>query len=378
VLILLSVSFLNKMLDYTFFIDENIPLLADSFAHFINVVRFKGRNLSKEDLIKHKCISLICRSTTLVNNNLLDGTNVRFVGTTTSGIDHVDIRYLKDNNIAFSYAPGSNANSVAEYVLFAILEWKKRHNLELNNKTIGIIGYGNIGKLVALYSYLLGLKVLVNDPPLKDEGYKFPEYVSYKEIVEIFCEANIITNHVPLTNEGNYPTKYLINRTLLNILNNNSLFIHTSRGSVVDEKALVTAIKTKNITTVIDVWEGEPLVNEELMNLSFISTPHIAGYSYDGKLKGALMIATDLNNYFKMGIDLSKIHQELSNNTLFSRSIFGDLNKLYNTLNNKRQILEDGVNFKKIMYLSKDLKRKYLDELRKKYPKRRESIFISI
>lgn len=364
------------MNNLVFFIDENIPLISEIFKKHAIIYKFKGRELKNKDLILKKCNALICRSTTLVNEKLLDGTNINFVATATSGFDHIDLEYLNKNNIFFSYAPGSNSNSVAEYVIFSILEWQIRYSIELKNKTIGIIGLGNIGKIVALYANLLGLKVIINDPPLKDLGKEFPKYVSYAQIDDIFKFSDIITNHVPLTYTRPYPTKYLINKLLLEKIKNDSLFIHTSRGKVVDEKALINIITKKNISTVIDVWENEPMINEELARLSLIATPHIAGYSFDGKLKGAFIIANNLNGFYNLKADLSIIENSLAQNDLFDFSIFNHPFELYNLLKNKRQILSDTENFKKIFDLPIKNKAKYFDELRKKYPLRRESIIM--
>lgn len=364
------------MNNLVFFIDENIPLIPEVFKNHAIIYKFKGRELKNEDLKLKKCNALICRSTTLVNDKLLDGTDVNFVATATSGVDHIDLEYLNKKNIFFTYAPGSNSNSVAEYVIFSILEWENRFSIDLRTKTIGIIGTGNIGKIVALYSHLLGLKVIINDPPLKDLGKEFPYYVSYVKIADIFKFADIITNHVPLTYSGPYPTKYLINKLLLEKMKNNSLFIHTSRGKVVDEKALVKMISKKNISTVIDVWEKEPLINEELAKLSLIATPHIAGYSFDGKLKGALIISNTLTDFYNLKVDLSLIENSLTKNVLFDFSIFEDHFELYNILKNKRQILADAENLKKIFNLPVKNKGKYFDRLRKKYPVRRESIMM--
>ncbi|MDQ1265955.1 MAG: erythronate-4-phosphate dehydrogenase, partial [Bacteroidota bacterium] len=274
----------------TAFIDSNIPLLAETLGSCVDICRFTGRGLSAKELIEGNCKYLFVRSTTKVNRELLDNTPVRFVGTATSGIDHIDSSFLESNRIAFADAPGSNANSVAEYVVFSILKWSLYKGIDLKGKSIGIIGYGNVGKIVGSYADNMKLKVFVNDPPLHDAGFEFPDYCKYSELSEI-SSCNIITNHVPLTNGGLYPTINLLDEKFITDMPNDSLFIHASRGGVADEDALLERMLKKEISGAIDVWYNEPLINSELAGLSIIATPHVAGYSRDGKLRGTLRMA---------------------------------------------------------------------------------------
>ncbi len=199
-------------------VDENIPLLAEALRPCGKITGYSGRELSKHELIKSSCSSLFVRSTTKIDSTLIEGTSVKFIGTATSGIDHVDVEYLKINNITFTFAPGSNANSVAEYVVYSILKWRSLIQSEIENKTIGIVGFGNIGKIVARYSNYMGMKILVNDPPLKDSGCDFPEYVEYTGLDELIARSDIITNHVPLTIVGSYPTHNLFNEQNIKLI----------------------------------------------------------------------------------------------------------------------------------------------------------------
>lgn len=351
------------------FVDENIPLLADSLKHCGEVTKFTGRNLTCKDLIDSGCSALIVRSTTKINSGLLIGTNIKFVATATSGIDHVDVEFLKNNNINFAYAPGSNANSVAEYVLFAILKWNYLTNIELPGITIGIVGFGNIGKIIAKYSVRMGLNILVNDPPLKDEGFIFPDYIKYAELDEICWGSDIITNHVPLTYGGSYPT-YKLFQNNLNFIKPSSLFIHTSRGGVVDEKVLLSILTQNLIYIAIDVWENEPNINTRLLEKAIIATPHIAGYSRDGKIRGVKMMADAFKNHSGLEPDYKEINKELSLYKPMNKDTFREYGLLYNILNKSRDFDKDTKNLKEILKNKSDAD--IFDKLRKTYPSRRE------
>jgi len=360
------------------FCDSQIPLLPELLGQKLDVIVYSGRHLNREDLISSNCEALFTRSSTKVNKDLLEGTNVKFIGSATSGIDHIDLDYLKAKGIYFTDAKGSNANSVAEYVIFSILHWHFTIGEEIKGSSIGIIGYGNIGKLVAKYSNHLGLKVLINDPPLKElinEGKAddFPAYCKYCNLSEILSTAKIVTNHVPLTSTGKYPTYYLLNNRNLPLLLENSLFVHTSRGGVVDEKALLVQKEKKGLALVIDVWENEPIINTNLLDCCLIATPHIAGYSYEGKLRGTKKMIEEFSNFFGINFDTTLLQNELEQYKPISIQNFESYSEIYNKINHSRQLLDDFVNFKKILHFKKpEEKSKYFDFLRKNYPKRRE------
>ncbi len=362
------------------FCDEQIPILPELLKQKVDVVLFSGRELSNNELLKSKCEALFVRSTTKVNSSLLQQTNVKFVGTATSGIDHIDVDYLKSKGIYLVDSKGSNANSVAEYVVFSLLHWQNTIQVELPGSIIGIIGFGNIGKLVARYSNYLGLKVLINDPPLKEiieQGLseRFPDYCEYCDFPEIIKYSNIVSNHVPLTFLGKYPTNYLLNEHNLQLLKKNTLFVHTSRGGVVEEKSLIKLIFDKNLSLVIDVWENEPKINLNLLKTCLIATPHIAGYSYDGKLRGAKKLIDEFQKFFGIKIDTSILDQELSHYKPAEKSLFSNYSKLYQQLKQSRQILEDYEKFKKILEIDDpNEKSRYFDFLRKSYPIRRETL----
>lgn len=359
------------------FVEEQIPFLAEALGMLSEVRKFSGRKLTRKDLIANNCEILFVRSTTKVDSNLLEGTKVRFVGTATSGIEHIDVAYLRSEGIALSDAKGSNANSVAEYVIFSILLWLSNSEFNLKGKTIGVIGYGNIGKLVAKYSNLLGLRVLVNDPPLLEkiqngEEPPFPNFITYVELDALIEASDIITNHTPLTYGGKYPTAYLLNRQNLARASRNSLFIHTSRGGVVEEKAMLSIAQSHSITLVVDVWENEPEVNCNLVPLCLIATPHVAGYSFDGKLRGSLAMLKSFESFTGLTPNCSKIEKEIQQYQPLSEDFFEHPEKLFTMLLESRKILEDSASFKKICELPPNERNTYFDSLRKNYPLRRE------
>lgn len=362
------------------FVDEQIPLLANSLSSVAPVITFLGRELTREQLIQNNCEILFVRSTTKVDENLLNGTMVKFVGTATSGTDHIDLNYLQSNKIYFADARGTNANSVAEYVVFSILHWAFKNNVDLKDLPIGIIGFGNIGTLVAKYCHYLGMSIFINDPPLLESistfttNY-FPNYVNHINIYDLLNHCQIITNHVPLTKLGKYPTWYLLNRKNLILLQERTLFIHTSRGFVVDEKGLLEVKKNKELTLAIDVWENEPLINTELVAECEICTPHVAGYSFDGKLRGTMKMLEEFEKFTHLKPNYDVVLSELKNYKPMEIKSFSSPQNIYNLLLTGRKILEDTLEFKKILdFKNIEDRKKYFDYLRKNYPKRRETL----
>jgi len=364
------------------FIDENIPHLKNAMKHIAEIYTFNGRLLNNQELIEKQCNVLFVRSTTKVNSELLKFTNIKFVGTATSGIDHIDLNFLKQENIKFAFAPGSNSNSVAEYVIYSILKWHFEKNIDLKNKTIGIIGYGNIGKKVAYYSKIIGLNIIINDPPLLENNYKFPDYVTHKDLNELIYSSDIITNHVPLTKTGKHPTFLLLNHNNLTLIKDNSLLIHTSRGSVIDELALLGVIENHELTVCIDVWENEPLFNRLIAHKSMLATPHIAGYSRNGKLNGAMMLMKAFAKTYELQPDYSLINEEYKKLETDKDYILEDdkhnysydLKKLYLALKRNRDFEYDTALLKEIINLDEKQRGKKFDFLRKNYPIRKETL----
>jgi erythronate-4-phosphate dehydrogenase len=262
---------------------ENIPYAKEAFAGLGNLTFLPGRSITSADL-KDTNVLLI-RSITKVDEALLKGSPVEFVGSASAGTDHIDEAYLKARNIGFTSAAGSNANSVAEYVIASLLTLENHHDISLKGKTIGIVGVGNIGKLVKNKAEALGMHPVLNDPPLAEVG-QF-DHRSLKETLA----CDVVTLHTPFTTGGPYPTYHMLNEQTLKWLKPSAIFINAARGEVVDTHALLDALTHKRVgPTVIDVWEHEPDINWNLFQAVTLGTPHIAGHSLDAKANGTFMI----------------------------------------------------------------------------------------
>lgn len=241
--------------------------------------------------------AILIRSETRVGKGLLEGTGIRFVGTATIGTDHVDLLYLKEKGITFAAAPGSNANSVAEYVVGAMLELGERRSWSIAGKAIGIVGVGNVGSKVLRYANALGMRVLLNDPPLADATHD-PQYISLDNLMD----ADFISLHVPLTGEGPYPTHHFFGASRIRRMKQGAILINTARGAVVDTGPLKDCLSSHHLGgAVLDVWEGEPEIDPDLLATAALGTAHVAGYSFDGKLNAARMLFDAVAHCF--GID---------------------------------------------------------------------------
>jgi erythronate-4-phosphate dehydrogenase len=346
-------------------VDENIAFGREAFSLFGEVTLLAGRNITNETL---KNIDvLIVRSVTKVDQTLLKNTPVKFVGTATIGTDHVDMEYLKNNDIAFADAKGCNAYAVAEYFLTALFRICSEENISLKNKSIGVIGVGNVGSKVAGFSELLGLKVIKNDPPLQRKNPD-EKYFTLEEALQ----CDIVTLHVPLTYEGEDKTFHLIDEQKLNHLKNGAILINTSRGAVIDNEKLKKIITEKNLKVVLDVWENEPEVNLSLLEKVKIGTPHIAGYTLEGKVNGTIMIFNQLNNFLGTDYQFDFRLPDVRNNILFYKGNNFDEKKFDEILINIYDIETDNNLMKKLLYFNRDDAINYFDTLRKNYPLRRE------
>ncbi len=265
-------------------IDENIFDGYKVYSLLGNTVSVPGRSIHSKDL-DNKDI-LIVRSVTPVNENLLKNSSIKFVGTTSAGYDHIDTVYLKKNNIGFASAPDCNSNSVAEYVIAALLYLNKIDKISISDIKLGIIGAGNVGSRVIKKAEALGIKVVIYDPPLAKKSNKF----HFTEI-DTVLNCDVISIHVPLTDKKDNPTKNMFNEKMISKINKKAIIINTSRGNIIDEQALKKALKNKHLSgAVIDVWANEPEIDIELLKLVDTGTPHIAGHSINGKLNGTIMI----------------------------------------------------------------------------------------
>lgn len=257
---------------------------------------FEGRIVTRSDIVD--CDAVFVRSVTRVNESLLGLTNVRFVGSATSGRDHLDEAFLRRNNIVVATAHGMNAPTVAQYVLYVLLRWVQQYEVPLSNAVLGVVGYGAIGRIVAWLGQQLGMRVLINDPPLEEEHFPFPAAYEVVPLQELLSRSDVVTLHVPLTRDGRHPTLGLIGVEELTRLKSHSLLINTSRGGVVDEIALLLHLQSgAPLATAVDVWEGEPLPNIDLVQAVWFPTPHVAGYSVEAGLRIQYRL---LEIFFKM------------------------------------------------------------------------------
>jgi erythronate-4-phosphate dehydrogenase len=264
--------------------DENIPFVRQAFEPLGNVVTAPGRQMTPEQIADAD--ALLVRSVTKVNADLLDGSTVRFVGTATIGTDHLDTTYLDRRGITWAAAAGCNANSVAEHIVAALLVLARRDGFQLVDKTLGVVGVGNVGSRVVRYARALGMTVLENDPPLQRQTHDR----RFAPIERIF-EADLVTLHVPLTRQAPDATWHMVDTDFLSRLRADAYLLNTSRGAVVDGSALRDALHRQRLAgAVLDVWENEPDIDMELLELCALGTAHIAGYSFDGKVTGTRMI----------------------------------------------------------------------------------------
>jgi len=264
--------------------DEQIPYVQEAFGGLGQVTTLPGRLITSSDL--RDAHILLVRSITKVNAALLQDTPIQFVGTASAGIDHIDTVYLRRKQIQFASAAGANANSVAEYVVTALLLMAKENKMALRGKTIGIIGVGHIGSLVQAKADTLGMKAVLYDPPLA--RIKGPAYQSPLDTV-LGCD--VVTFHVPLILHGPMKTFHFLNEQTVARLPATSLVINTSRGEVIDTQSLLNHwCKARNGATILDVWEHEPDIHWDLFDHVSIGTPHIAGHSQDGKVAGTVML----------------------------------------------------------------------------------------
>lgn len=278
--------------------DNKIPYLKDVLDNVADVTYMPGIDITKKAI--KDADALIIRTRTKCNEQTLKGANIKMIASATIGYDHIDTSWCKNNGIEWSNSPGCNAGSVMQYIaaVFALLVEEKEW--ELKNKYIAVVGVGNVGSKVASLARELGMVVYEVDPPrARTEHNK-----TFYELKNIIQKADIVTFHTPLTYEGPDKTYHLCNDKLLSMMKKEAVLINTSRGEVVSNKALKNVLLNKSIgTAVIDTWEDEPNIDHELLEKVWIATPHIAGYSQDGKAMGTQMSVQAISRKFNLGMD---------------------------------------------------------------------------
>lgn len=349
--------------------DQNMPLVEQYFADLGSVERFDGRALQSEQLVDVDV--LLTRSVTQVDESLLSKANkLKFVGTATIGVDHIDTRLLNQRDIAFTSAPGCNAVAVAEYVLSSLFALAQENANSIEGKTIGIVGVGSIGSCLRHKLSALDVKVLVCDPP-KHEAGLLPEHC---ELDTLLAQSDIVTFHVPLVKAGKHSTLHLMNKARLAALKSGVTLINASRGDVIDNQALLEVMQDgAKLDLVLDVWENEPNILTELLNYVRFASVHIAGHTLEGKARGTQMLYQTLCQIEGLTADKSLADflpkPSVCQVTLQDTFTIDDLGQLLHLVYDVRR--DDGI-------LRRHLDEQGFDNLRKNYPLRREFSTVSI
>jgi erythronate-4-phosphate dehydrogenase len=278
--------------------DEDIPFLKGVLEPYSDIEYYPGNKITGREIADAD--ALIIRTRTKCNSNLLQGSGVRFIASATIGFDHIDTDYCREHNIEWTNAPGCNSSSVQQYIGAALTALSEKYGFSPGSRTIGVVGVGHVGTKVVKLAEHLGMTVLMNDPPrMRKEGQ-----CGFVSLDGILRDCDIISFHVPLNITGEDRTYHMIDDHLLGRLNPGTLIINTSRGEVADTGALKRAAKAGKVKgLVIDVWENEPDIDIDLLNSVDIATPHIAGYSADGKANGTSMSVRSLSRFFGLGLD---------------------------------------------------------------------------
>lgn len=272
--------------------DKNMLLLNETFGRHGDVQLVDGRQISRADL--RGADVLLVRSITRVDRRLLQGTSIRFVGSATIGVDHLDTAWLEANNIAWASAPGCNASSAAQWALAMMWLACKRSNIDFKQQRVGIIGRGNVGRRLEHLLKALEIPVMACDPPLQASGVK--DLVSMQDI----SANSIVSLHVPLTRDGNHPTEALLDSKFLNSLKPETIVVNSSRGRVIDGSTLLEQLQSGRLRAALDVWPDEPYISRDWLQSTCVATPHVAGYSIEGKQAGTEMIYAAFCRRFAM------------------------------------------------------------------------------
>lgn len=279
-------------------IDDKIPYIRGAFEDVAEVIYLPGSKTTAE--IAKNADAIVTRTRTICNEKLLAGSSVKFIATATIGYDHIDTDYCDAAGIKWTNAPGCNSKSVEQYIASTLMVLAETKKLKLKDLCIGIVGVGNVGSKVAKICEIFGMKVLLNDPP-RERAEGSDKFVSLETVKN---EADIISLHVPLNIKGEDATFHLGDESFFSTLKKKPVLINSCRGEVIETAAVKKALKTKQLSSfVCDCWENEPDLDLELLEMTEIATPHIAGYSKDGKAKGTLMSVQAISDFFGLGLN---------------------------------------------------------------------------
>jgi erythronate-4-phosphate dehydrogenase len=346
--------------------DENIPLLDAFFGEMsTSLVRKPGRDLTANDV--RDADILLVRSITKVNQALLDGSAVKFVGTCTIGTDHLDLPYLEKSGIQYSNAPGCNAQAVVDYVLSALVTLSERWQQPWQSLSIGIVGAGNVGGRLYKVLKSLGVNVIAYDPDVDE--------FSSALLAEKVWQQDVISLHTPITHDGPNKTQHLIDRNKLRTLKDRACLINSCRGTVINNHDLLEHLNSQpKFEAILDVYEEEPTPSDQLIKACLLATPHIAGYSLDGKYQGTAMIYEALCDFLALPKRLS-LAQLISEPALKKISISQDAPSefmLKACIRSAYDIRDDHFRMQSLVGMTKEDKAKGFDQLRKNYPIRRD------
>lgn len=344
-------------------VDENMPYARELFSRLGEVKAVPGRPIPLAEL--DDADALMVRSVTKVNEALLSGKAVKFVGTATAGTDHVDDAWLKQAGIGFSAAPGCNAIAVVEYVFSSLLMLAERDGFMLADRTVGIVGVGNVGSRLQKRLEALGIRTLLCDPPRADRG----DEGDFRTLDELVAECDVLTFHTPLFKDGPYKSLHLADDTLIGRLKPGSILINACRGPVVDNAALLQRLQAgQDLSVVLDVWEPEPDLNVTLLEKVDIATAHIAGYTLEGKARGTTQVfeaySTFIGKSQQVALDTLLPTPEFGRITLHGPLDQGTLKRLVHLVYDVRR---DDALLRKVAGMPGEF-----DKLRKHYIERRE------
>lgn len=292
--------------------DKAIPFIQGRLPREVEILYLPSNEITRESV--KDADALLIRTRTRCDASLLDGSKVKFIATATIGTDHIDLPWCEKAGITVKNAPGCNAPGVAQYVFASLLS----NGFDPEKDTLGIIGNGNVGSVVARWAKSMKIRHLVSDAPKQESGDKTREYVPMDQLLR---ESEAVTLHVPLTFTGPFPTSNLISQKELSLMKPGAILVNSSRGGVVDEAGLLEAISRKGIKAIIDVWENEPEINSELARKAIVATPHIAGYSLQGKKRATLMVLEELRKATGIEPDLSGLECDMEKGLEISRNM---------------------------------------------------------
>lgn len=348
--------------------DENIPLLDAFFQGFGEIRRVPGRGIDRT--MVEQADVLLVRSVSQINRALLEGSKVRFVGTCTIGTDHLDLDYFAEAGIRWASAPGCNARGVVDYVLGSLMTLAEIEGAQLEQRTFGVVGAGQVGGRLIEVLKGLGWTVKVCDPPR--QAAEGGDYMSLEQIIE---QCDVISLHTPLTRDGEQPTWHLFDEARLNQLKPGTWLINAARGPVIDNAALrEVLLEREDLQAVLDVWEQEPTVDVDLADLCVIATPHIAGYSLDGRQRGTAQIYQALCAFLERPVEVS-LGDLLPRPWLGGITLDAAIDPAWALAVLCRSVYDprgDDANFRRSLVGTVSEQRSAFDALRKHYPPRRE------